>query len=87
MGECKYCCEGRTLNGEAEYFIKKESEFFGADAYVGLKMYANSLEFLLEIGGVDAIGESIPINYCPVCGKKLLTAEESEEKYYNANNK
>lgn len=86
MGECKYCCEGRTLNGEAEYFIKKESEFFGTYAYVGLQICAKSLEFLLEIGNADAIAESIPINYCPVCGKKLLTAKESEEKYYNANN-
>jgi len=57
---CEYC------NGDKMLIDK-----FGPQD--GTELYISDNKLLLDVwsGGQDADDESVPINYCPMCGRKL----------------
>lgn len=58
---CEYCKGGKYLVDEGSWLEPREARILG-DCEIAVELYG---------GDGDTLGISIPIAYCPKCGKKL----------------
>lgn len=72
MEECKYCKpkNPKTLIGGKGDYIS---------AWVKIYVNENDVRIGLNVRGETDLSTSIPINYCPMCGKKFNIEERKKE--------
>lgn len=66
--ECKYC----TSEDGWRYIVDKTYQFLKTSSGLNICIDKDELFITEDVCGIIAMSEKIKINFCPMCGRKLV---------------